>query len=94
MGCDIHAFIEYSYEDGRWSAISDQIDLDRNYGLFSALAGVRLYTNTIDYLEPRGIPRDISWATERKYTILVVAGEDTHEEDCCTEEQAERYYKT
>ena len=92
MGCDIHAFIEYKHllED-RWSAISGQLYLDRNYGLFSALAGVRSYGDAIDYLEPRGIPDDISWMTESKYTLLVVPGEETNEEGCCTREEAERY---
>jgi hypothetical protein len=54
MGCDIHAYIEYNIDDSsrrwfdsRWSAISDQLNLDRNYGLFSALAGVRKYSEKI-----------------------------------------------
>ena len=92
MGCDIHVFIEHSDgRGGRWSAISDQIYLGRNYGLFSAMAGVRLYTDTIEYFEPRGVPKDICFLTEGKYTLLVVAGEDTHEDGCCTEEQADKY---
>ena len=92
MGCDIHAFIEYTNDlEDNWSAISGQLSLGRNYGLFSALAGVRLYTDKIDYLEPRGIPEDISWMTESKYTLLVVPGDNTDEDGCCTETEAEQY---
>lgn len=93
MGCDIHAYIEYN-NGLRWSAISDQLNLDRNYGLFSALAGVRKGSEKIKHFKLRGVPKDIGFIVESDYTLLVVAGEDTHEEGCCTEYRAERYLES
>lgn len=58
MGCDIHAVVDYeTVPNGRkWNFAA--LDLNRNYTLFSHLAGVRNYCEPIivPIAEPRGCP--------------------------------------
>jgi len=67
MACDIHCFLEQKTKNG-WELV-EEVELDRNYGLFSILADVRNGVgfaghstgnklNPID--APRGIPDDVS----------------------------------
>ena len=66
MGCDIHAFVEVRrIDDPEW-ILMGELDIDRWYGLFGRLAGVRgcEYDPITD---PRGLPKDISKATRLFY---------------------------
>ena len=59
MGCDIHAYLDYTYAEpnehstGSYCTFAGNIDIDRNYTLFGLLAGVRR-GNVV--FEPRGVP--------------------------------------
>lgn len=55
MGCDIHGWLEVK-DNGKWVAISELEDRERDYGRFAKLAGVRGEGER----EPLGIPPDIS----------------------------------
>jgi hypothetical protein len=62
MGCDIHIYVESRYRDGEaWNFMmhEDACYGDRNYELFSILAGVRNRFNITPISEPRGIPDDV-----------------------------------
>lgn len=58
MGADIHLFVEVKDEDNNWVMV-DKPDVNRNYGLFEKMAGVRgeLYNAMV---QPRGLPDDVS----------------------------------
>jgi hypothetical protein len=72
MGCDIHGYLEYAYHNipDVWVSYEDpkpdykgELDLDRNYFMFSLLANVRC--NRSDKpapYPPRGYPKDMSIA--------------------------------
>ena len=58
MGCDIHIVTEIK-ENGKWKGVDEfpnALD-DRNYHLFSFLANVRNYFNTVGF-KPKGLPED------------------------------------
>ena len=61
MGCDIHAFLEFSDEQNSkdlcWSKFAD-LHLSRRYEYFDAIAGVRKTLETGPLIKPRGIPKD------------------------------------
>lgn len=62
MGCDIHAVIEYKRWDSFWSSFGE-IDIPRDYELFSAIAfGDGGITDDLPY-PPRGLPSDVSFRT-------------------------------
>lgn len=60
MGCDIHIVTEIK-ENGKWKGVDEFPNaLDgRNYHLFSFLANVRNYFNTVGF-KPKGLPEDLS----------------------------------
>jgi hypothetical protein len=58
MGCDIHGWVEIK-ENGKWIAVKELKNDDRNYKRFAALAGVRDYEKT-SQATPKGIPVDVS----------------------------------
>jgi len=61
MGCDIHGFIEYSNSnDGLFELFANNVSLNRNYHLFSSLAGVRSTTDSLTLFPPKGIPDRLS----------------------------------
>lgn len=65
MGCDIHAHFEIKL-NGKWEHFS-QPQLDRNYKLFSVMAGVRDDCVTNDWgliCAPKGLPDDLSIVTK------------------------------
>lgn len=62
MGCDIHAHSELKI-NGKWHHMSE-LDIDRNYMLFTKMAGVRNYDAEIPISEARGIPKDVSELTK------------------------------
>lgn len=57
MGCDIHLFTEKKV-NGKWADQNTDLEVDRNYDLFSILADVRNYNNIVPISEPKGIPAD------------------------------------
>lgn len=59
MGCDIHMCIEYKPFDTWWTFGID-VQGDRHYQMFEAMAGVRSEDENAVVL-PRGLPTDMSW---------------------------------
>lgn len=68
MGCDIHVFLESPYwkpEANAWT-MDKEIEVNRDYTLFSLLAGVR---GSFDPLvPPRGLPEDLAFETLAQVT--------------------------
>lgn len=59
MGCDIHAFHE-QFINNKWEYI-EEIDLWRNYVLFTVLANVRSGEDRVKIIStPKGLPNDLS----------------------------------
>lgn len=72
MGCDIHCYVEYrdpKYPGRSWSGFGGRINPGRNYWMFGAMAGVR--TESIPYIEPRGLPEDVAYDAFGDATIYV-----------------------
>lgn len=69
MGCDIHAFVEYSKDGKHWQYFC-QPNVGRWYLLFSVMAGVRNYDNLTPIVEPRGLPDDTTHWTKSDYADL------------------------
>ena len=63
MGADIHVHLEAKI-NGKWEHVSI-INIGRNYVLFGHIAGVRQPANS--YIEPRGLPDDISIITKLSF---------------------------
>ncbi len=74
MGCDIHTFVERKHK-GRWVMIqptpysliekeSYALAEQRDYGFFSALAGVRSQHVDVKCAEAKGLPPDVSQSVE------------------------------
>jgi hypothetical protein len=74
MGADIHMIAESRGLEGRWElspcnpshysptggpVMADEVELERNYALFSTLAGVRSCHEYPCLYEPRGVPEDM-----------------------------------
>jgi hypothetical protein len=101
MGCDIHAYIDYDSPEGsmEWINFFGEIHINRNYSLFSVLAGVRDdWENPIGtYIEPKGILDRISFYIKYELSLLVIDDEEyekaTHKDDICSRTQAEHYTK-
>jgi hypothetical protein len=71
VGTDIHGWVEKKHE-GKWVAIKELADDNRNYKRFEKLAGVRSHNSDVT---PNGIPDDVSETC--KYYIDYW-GEDGH----------------
>lgn len=63
MGCDIHAYVEI-IED-KITICECEYFLNRNYGMFGYLAGVRSLDDPV--VEPRGLPDNLSWYLASEY---------------------------
>lgn len=60
MGTDIHGVVQQRFPDEPWETVS-QIIRERNYALFSALAGVRCLNGDLAPVqESRGLPADFA----------------------------------
>ncbi len=57
MGCDIHLFTEVKI-DGVWHCYNSP-NIDRWYGLFAKMAGVRGDGSITQIVEPKGIPDNL-----------------------------------
>ena len=81
MGCDIHVHIEHRDADSKyandWKSFAfDGVYFSRSYELFALMANVRNSSgwdrDSIEpVLYPKGIPNDLSWATECSYFLGV-----------------------
>lgn len=70
MGCDIHCYVEKRRaRDKRWDGFWPQLCLDRNYELFSRLAGVR--GDDVPLVHPRGIPDDLGYYASNDWWLMV-----------------------
>lgn len=67
MGCDIHCFLEFKYNDGQWESFSKKIRPGRDYEVFSFLAGVRGYGDIQPLVDPRGFPKDAGYDASDSY---------------------------
>ena len=68
MGCDIHVFAEKKDDKGTWKSIPRfSVFQDRNYTVFSFLAGVRRYDEIQAITLPRGIPKDASSTAQNSF---------------------------
>lgn len=71
MGCDIHMYVEYKDKRSNyWRGFCGRINPDRNYGMFSILAGVR---GSIDNgFKPKGIKDlDLSFNTDNELFMFI-----------------------
>ena len=71
MGTDIHAYIEYTYDERPQFVYcwGEDIDVGRNYSLFGVLAGVR--RSKLCVFPPRGIPEIVSSKVRLKFYALI-----------------------
>lgn len=74
MGCDIHGVVQTRWKDGAAWRTRAMIDRDRNYLLFSALAGVRGYDDSAPISEPRGLPNDFKPGKRMDEHVLELEG--------------------
>jgi len=94
MGCDIHATMEYDkrYEgnDEWWCSFAKDIQIDRNYTLFSVLANVRNYSEEgiKPISEPRGVPENVSFEFKDE---LEEWGSDAHSASWVTHAELNDY---
>lgn len=73
MGCDIHAYVEYSDDGKYWRSLTDNFG-SRNYWVFGVLAGVR--TEYEPVIKPKGMPEgDISYNARSGYWMSVAPKE-------------------
>ena len=93
MGCDIHLYIEH--KDPEWSgwfSFGGQYILDRDYRMFTRMAGVRgIKTDAV--AEPRGLPADTSYQVKDDNRLYI--SDERIEDDIrqTTREQAERWVR-
>lgn len=95
MGCDIHLRLERKAKgQSKWQECHilgyDRCWGNRIYGMFAALANVRNYNN-IEYLPPRGIPKDATRSTLLAYGYEVVKDTEKHYDFQCGESQAKNW---
>lgn len=72
MGCDIHVRVQVKVRDEWSDSEYVQVDFDRNYALFAALADVRNYENLTPIFDARGLPdgidEDFDYLGDHSYT--------------------------
>ena len=91
MGCDIHEYVEIrpkEKSDHEWELYITPC-LHRNYLMFGVFAGVR--GESVPVIEPKGIPKDISFGVEKDYVIFVYGEEETDDPRYCTKTQAKEW---
>ena len=91
MGCDIHAFIDYKEND--YVRNFAEVNIGRDYALFTVLAGVRSYGDTkVKMFEPKGLPKKVSYQVEDKYTLFVVEDSEYFDyETWCKRSDADKW---
>lgn len=98
MGCDIHAYVDYDTSEKHTASFA-KIHIERNYWLFSLLAGVRIEPERLGttlLVEPRGMPDRLSYVTESDNHLFVV--EDKEDDDagegCVERSRAEKWVES
>lgn len=81
MGADIHGVLQGKV-GSKWESFYE-IDDDRSYAVFSALAGVRNYNDVTPIAEPRGLPEGFSMDENESVTLRysnqkIWTGEHSH----------------
>lgn len=74
MGSDIHLFIEYTEGDNIVALSDGEMNVQRDYDLFAALAGKQ--TLEKPSIAPRGLPTDISSEIFERYYLFIVKPSD------------------
>lgn len=95
MGCDVHGpFLEQKSKYG-WEFVC-RFDFQRNYYLFTLMAGVRDYGKYgQETFDPKGMPEDISYRTSSEYILYV--RDDPEQQACsesCSRSSADRWLKS
>ena len=87
MGCDIHCFVEMKASGEHWESWNGthDIDMPRNYRMFTAMAGVRQAEGVTAVSEPRGLPSDCSEEIEQEFQEI-----GTHSESWLTPKEFKR----
>ncbi len=71
MGCDIHAYVEYSTNGTHWFDLIENGG-NRNYRMFAIMAGVRDYDG-IKLFDAKGMPEGpVSYAVEKDHWLRIV----------------------
>lgn len=81
MGCDAHLVLEYRHERNKeyWRSYAVDVEADRNYALFAAMAGVRQRDPKIEPVsEPKGLPEPMSWNAKDFFGEEKGLGSDGH----------------
>jgi hypothetical protein len=76
VGTDIHAFIEYRSSSDEFWRTQSEVFLEREYSLFSAIAGVSGPEDIDTLFEPRGFPEDASAFAQRAYYAHIVPDQE------------------
>lgn len=95
MGCDIHAYLEYTSKEAGdsgdyWSGFGGCINPGRNYDLFTLLAGVRGDAKEA-VIPPRGIPSDLG--CEARNDCFLFVSNDPKGDNVVSRKEAENYHK-
>lgn len=70
MGCDIHAYVEYTANDKYWCSLIENGG-HRNYRMFAIMAGVRDYDG-LKLFPPKGMPEgEVSRAVESDHWVNI-----------------------
>jgi hypothetical protein len=69
MGCDIHGVFQRK-EGAAWTDIESLYDQDRDYRLFSMLAGVRNSYDIEPIALPRGLPSDFDFDDDAYHPVV------------------------
>jgi len=96
MGADIHAYIDYDETSGTEVHTSNlaQVHIDRDYWLFTLMAGVRGTTvqGQMPVSQPKGLPSNLSWRVRRDAYLMVLDDEPSlGVVGCCSREEAEKW---
>jgi hypothetical protein len=95
MGCDIHGYIDYDQEinkDRIYTRGFAKVNIDRNYALFTVLAGVRAGwdENPKNIGSPNGIPENRSWTID--WDLFVRVDDEYPDQDhTCSTKEAESW---
>lgn len=74
MGCDIHAYIDFE----RGQHFFGEIEIGRNYKLFSLMADVRTSEGELTLFSPRGLPEDVNHCISRKDRLFIIPDNEQH----------------
>lgn len=66
MGCDIHSYAEKRV-NGKWESVAVSPFDWRSYGMYGFLADVRNYSAVPPIAQPRGLPEELSFDTQKEY---------------------------